>query len=82
MDHLCCAPGCIVRQMAKAQWSMAPFDNLRYVDLSFNEESALSIPPWVRNKQYNRFMDVLPNPKSRVILPCEDQDATVIVYTL
>lgn len=57
-------------------WHLAPFDNPRYVDLSYNEEAPSAIPECVRSKVFNRFMDVLPNPRTRVKLSVDQRDPT------
>ena len=57
-------------------WYITPFDSQRYVDLSYNEEPVTVIPECVRSKVFNRFMDVLPNPRSRVQLPEDPRDPT------
>jgi protein tyrosine phosphatase len=73
--------GELLASMAASQselpvWHLAPFDNPRYVDLSYNEEVASAIPECVRSKVFNRFMDVLPNPTTRVKLSPNPRDPT------
>lgn len=57
-------------------WHITPFDSQRYVDIKYNEEPVDVIPECVRSKVFNRFMDVLPNPRSRVKLPHDPRDPT------
>eukprot|EP00051_Salpingoeca_urceolata_P012884 m.160737 g.160737 ORF g.160737 m.160737 type:complete len:314 (+) comp17630_c0_seq4:1070-2011(+) len=51
-----------------AVWEVAPFDVARYNRIDYNLCPKELVPRPVRNKKYNRFMDILPNPNTRVPL--------------
>eukprot|EP00730_Choanoeca_flexa_P017386 TRINITY_DN8366_c0_g1_i8.p1 TRINITY_DN8366_c0_g1~~TRINITY_DN8366_c0_g1_i8.p1 ORF type:complete len:791 (+),score=208.37 TRINITY_DN8366_c0_g1_i8:215-2587(+) len=54
----------------------APMDTKRFKSISQNVQKHEVIPQEVRNKRYNRHMDVLPNPATRVQLPAINNDVT------
>jgi protein tyrosine phosphatase len=62
--------------MVDRTWVITPFENERYVEIPYNEEPASVIPECVRSKIFNRFMDVLPNPRTRVKLSFDELDPT------
>jgi protein tyrosine phosphatase len=47
-------------------WILAPLEGFRFSSLDFNVEKEDVVPECVRSKAFNRFMDVLPNPATRV----------------
>nr|BAJ52656.1 protein tyrosine phosphatase [Monosiga ovata] len=49
-------------------WRIAPLDVARYKALNQNRCAVEQVPKCVQNKEYNRHLDVLPNPTSRVPL--------------
>eukprot|EP00045_Choanoeca_perplexa_P009387 m.90347 g.90347 ORF g.90347 m.90347 type:complete len:689 (+) comp14877_c0_seq2:208-2274(+) len=60
----------------RGTFTLAPLDTKRFKKLSQNVEKHEAIPEAVRNKRYNRHMDVLPNPATRVQLPVLKEDVT------
>lgn len=54
--------------MDKDTWRISVSMPNRFTATSFNETLVSAIPESVRSKVYNRFMDVLPNPRTRVPL--------------
>ena len=55
-------------------WRLTPYESQRFIDTPYNEEPVSVIPENVRSKVYNRFRDVLPNPRTRVKLPADPAD--------
>jgi len=55
-------------------WNIGPCDMLAFADLDDNLTWEDEIPECVRSKVYNRYMDILPNPKTRVNLPIIKDD--------
>lgn len=58
------------------KWEIAPFDSLRYLDIDLHCEDPSVVSKAVLNKDYNRYLDVLPNPFTRVQLPEIEGDPT------
>ena len=54
--------------------SIAPADMAAFKALSQNVQPRDVIPEVVRNKRFNRHMDVLPDPRTRVVLPMINGD--------
>ena len=55
---------------------LAPLDVKRFKKINQNVQPQECVPEPVRNKRFNRHMDVLPNPETRVPLPEISDDAT------
>ena len=60
----------------RGTFTVAPLDTQRFKKISQNVQKHEAIPEPVRNKRYNRHMDVLPNPATRVQLPAINDDVT------
>ena len=61
---------------ANERWHVAPMDTGRFKALSQNKQPQSVVPEIVCNKKYNRHLDVLPNPTTRVPLSAVPGDAT------
>lgn len=60
----------------KVVWQLGARDVGAYEVLDDNLSQVEDIPECARNKMHNRFMDIIPNPASRVMLPEVDGDPT------
>jgi protein tyrosine phosphatase len=61
---------------ATQEWLIAPKDTERYKALSQNKQPVSAVPAFARNKTFNRHLDVLPNPATRVPLAPYGNDET------
>jgi len=62
---------------------LAPIDLTRFKALSQNVQGKDAVPEAVYNKKFNRHLDVLPDPRTRVPVPqAEDGDETTAYYNV
>ena len=64
----------------KAKWTITTPAKEEFSKLSNNLVPPAQIPEVVRSKVHNRFMDILPNPKTRVALSSLPTDPTSSYY--
>eukprot|EP00035_Acanthoeca_spectabilis_P014701 m.285279 g.285279 ORF g.285279 m.285279 type:complete len:738 (+) comp16200_c2_seq1:85-2298(+) len=62
------------KDLKQKVWNIGPCDMVAFADLDDNLTWEDEIPECVRSKVYNRYMDILPNPKTRVPLPVINSD--------
>eukprot|EP00049_Salpingoeca_infusionum_P018665 m.358235 g.358235 ORF g.358235 m.358235 type:complete len:766 (+) comp18079_c0_seq1:269-2566(+) len=60
----------------RGPWSLSPLDMGGFKALSQNIQKHECVPEAVRNKKFNRHLDVLPDPRTRVNLPMINGDET------
>jgi protein tyrosine phosphatase len=58
----------------RGRWKLAPMDKDVFKKLSQSVQPHEAVPEPVRNKRFNRHLDVLPDPRTRVPLPMLDDD--------
>ncbi|EDQ86792.1 uncharacterized protein MONBRDRAFT_38265 [Monosiga brevicollis MX1] len=58
----------------RGTFHIAPLDTARFKRISQNVQPHSAVPEAVRNKRFNRHMDVLPHPETRVQLPTIGND--------
>eukprot|EP00042_Codosiga_hollandica_P057073 m.837925 g.837925 ORF g.837925 m.837925 type:complete len:745 (+) comp59493_c0_seq1:118-2352(+) len=61
-------------------WTLSTCNKNLFTAIDWNVEPATNIPEAVRNKVHNRFLDVLPNPRTRVVLDMLPGDPTSEYY--
>ncbi len=60
---------------------IAAFAKKRFLSLPLNLTPPTAVPPSVRNKSFNRSMEHLPNPATRVVLSAQtDMDFDIYTY--
>lgn len=64
----------------KARWTVVTASNAKFEKLDNNLVKPDKIPEAVRNKQHNRFMDIVPNPQTRVQMSSLPGDPTSDYY--
>eukprot|EP00037_Helgoeca_nana_P015360 m.143421 g.143421 ORF g.143421 m.143421 type:complete len:728 (+) comp22984_c0_seq2:83-2266(+) len=62
------------KDVKQREWSIGPCDMVAFADLDDNLTWEDEIPECVRSKVYNRYMDILPNPETRVHLKILNDD--------
>eukprot|EP00045_Choanoeca_perplexa_P012693 m.140049 g.140049 ORF g.140049 m.140049 type:complete len:626 (-) comp16101_c0_seq3:112-1989(-) len=68
------------KKKKKKVWKIGRRDRDAYNEIDNYLIKADQIPEAVRNKRHNRYMDILPTPATRIILPMEDGDEETGYY--
>eukprot|EP00055_Hartaetosiga_balthica_P001006 m.138003 g.138003 ORF g.138003 m.138003 type:complete len:601 (-) comp12910_c0_seq1:117-1919(-) len=58
----------------KKAWVIGPCDKTAFDEIDNNLTTIEEIPACVRNKRHNRYLDILPNPKTAIKLPIVQND--------